>query len=61
MSTRTGRYRATIKAEGRRRCLGRYDTPEEASAAYLAAKRELHPFWGGEHAADAMNVVKVVA
>lgn len=29
--------------------LGMFDTPEEAHAAYIAAKRELHPFWV-EHA-----------
>ena len=39
-----GLYVAGIRVNGRRRALGRYATPEEAHAAYLKAKRELHPF-----------------
>lgn len=37
------KYRAQIMAQGRNRYLGYFDTPEEAHAAYLAAKRQLHP------------------
>ena len=36
------RFQANIKAGGRARNLGTYDTPEQAHAAYLAAKRKLH-------------------
>lgn len=41
---RTGRWRAEIKANKVRTFLGRFQSKEDASAAYLAAKRELHPF-----------------
>ena len=40
----TGRYAAFIKVNRKSRYLGYYTTPEEAHAAYVAAKRELHPF-----------------
>lgn len=39
---RHGRWRARIRHEGRSTNLGIFDTPEEASQAYLKAKRELH-------------------
>jgi hypothetical protein len=39
------RWGAQIRDNGRKRNLGHFATAEEASAAYLAAKRELHPFW----------------
>ena len=45
------RWQAQIKANGRKRHLGRFETSEEARAAYIAAKAELHPFQtitGGE-------------
>jgi hypothetical protein len=38
-------WRARITIAGRRRWLGAFPTAEEASARYLEAKRELHPFW----------------
>lgn len=38
----TGRYAAYIKHNGKKINLGCYDTPEEASAAYLAKKAVLH-------------------
>lgn len=41
----TGGWRALIDVNGQRHNLGLFGTPEEAHAAYLAAKRELHPFW----------------
>lgn len=41
---RNGRWRARIMVDGRSRSLGYHDTPEEAHAAYLRAKAELHPF-----------------
>lgn len=41
---RTGKWRAAIRADGRSRNLGGYDSPELAHAAYLKAKAELHPF-----------------
>lgn len=37
---RGGKYRARIHAEGRRRHLGDFDTPEAAHAAYIAAARK---------------------
>ncbi len=39
----TGKYYAQIKLEGKQHFLGRFNTPEEATAAYLAAKKRLHP------------------
>lgn len=37
-------YVARIRANGKRIHLGTFKTPEEAHAAYLNAKKELHPF-----------------
>ncbi len=37
-----GGWQATITVAGKRSCLGTFSTPEEAHAAYVAAKRELH-------------------
>ena len=39
-----GRWAAQIQINGARKYLGLHDTPELAHAAYLEAKRELHPF-----------------
>jgi hypothetical protein len=39
-----GRFMASIKVNGKSRCLGYFDDPQSAHAAYLAAKREIHPF-----------------
>jgi hypothetical protein len=39
-----GGWSAVITANGKKHRLGTYRTPEEAHAAYLKAKRELHPF-----------------
>lgn len=39
------RWSAHIWADGRFYHLGQHDTPEEASAAYRAAKERLHPTW----------------
>lgn len=39
-----GRWRARIGLGGNRRSLGLFSTEEEAHAAYVAAKAELHPF-----------------
>lgn len=44
-SKRMNKWRADIHIEGKSIYLGNYDTPEEAHAAYLCAKREHHPFW----------------
>ena len=41
---RSGRFAANIKAAGRRHYIGSFATPEEAHAAYVAAKRQLHEF-----------------
>lgn len=40
----SGLWRSQIQVSGRKIHLGTFQTAEEASAAYLAAKRELHPF-----------------
>ncbi len=37
-----GKYKAAIRVGGKDIFLGRHDTPEEAHAAYIKAKRELH-------------------
>ena len=39
------RWRATISDGEKQVVLGHFDTPEEASDAYLAGKKELHPFY----------------
>lgn len=41
------KFYARICVNGKVRALGRFDTAEEAHQAYLAAKRELHPFAEG--------------
>lgn len=38
-----GRYQAEIRVNGRKRFIGTFDTAEEASLAYISAKRDLHP------------------
>ena len=38
-----GRYQSGIKVYGITKHLGTFDTAEQAHAAYVAAKRELHP------------------
>lgn len=40
--TRTGKWRASIRENGRLRYLGDYDAPEIAYEKYVAAARELH-------------------
>jgi hypothetical protein len=40
-----GKWMTRIQLNGRRKHLGFFNTAEEASEAYLAAKRDLHPFW----------------
>ena len=37
-----GKYRSRIHVEGKEMSLGHFDTPEEAHAAYLAAKKKYH-------------------
>lgn len=50
VSTKKGRnkWNASIAVNRRRIYLGSFSTAEEASAAYLAAKRRLHAFMGDE-------------
>lgn len=45
VSSRGGRYMARIKVSGRHVYLGTYDTAQLASDAYLAAKKEMHPWF----------------
>lgn len=40
----TGRWRAVLTLQGKSKKLGRFDTPEEAHQAYLAAKAKYHTF-----------------
>jgi hypothetical protein len=40
--TDKGRFRATIRVRGKVINVGAFDSPEEAHAAYLAVKREVH-------------------
>jgi hypothetical protein len=40
--TRLGRWIAVIQVDGRHKHLGSFATPEEASATYIAAKRQFH-------------------
>lgn len=42
--SRSGKWRAAIKLDGRSYDLGKFDTESAARAAYLKAKRELHNF-----------------
>lgn len=42
IDSRDGAFRADITVDGKARSLGRFKTPELASAAYLSAKRKLH-------------------
>lgn len=39
----TSKYKSQIKINGKSINLGHFDTPEEASEAYLKAKKDLHP------------------
>lgn len=40
--SRHGRWVSQLSIKGKNRYLGRFDTPEQAHAAYIAAKRRLH-------------------
>lgn len=42
--TADGRWTAAITVSGKMKNLGRFDSPEEAHAAYIDAKTKLHPF-----------------
>lgn len=42
-----GRFKSSIKVGGKVKHLGSFGTAEEASAAYFAAKKLLHPFYLG--------------
>lgn len=44
VSAKAGKWRAQIRANGRRFHLGTFETPEEASKAYRAAKAQMHKF-----------------
>lgn len=38
-----GKFRSAVELSGKKTYLGTFDTPEAAHAAYLQAKRQLHP------------------
>lgn len=42
-----GKFAASIKTDGKKKHLGFFDTPEEASAVYRSAKKEQHKFYVG--------------
>jgi hypothetical protein len=42
--TFTKRWQVNIRFNGKQKHIGRFDTPELAHAAYLAAKKKFHPF-----------------
>lgn len=44
LDTRSGKWRAQIKINGKCKHLGLYDTEEDARKSYLKAKSELHKF-----------------
>ena len=44
LDSRSGKWRAQIKLDGKAKHLGLYDTEELARKAYLIAKRDLHAF-----------------
>ena len=44
VSSSHGKWQAAICINGKQMHIGTYMTPEDAHAAYLAKKRELHPF-----------------
>lgn len=48
---RYDKWIARIKINGKKKHLGYFDTAEQASKAYLEAKRKLHPFWVEEKVA----------
>ena len=45
---KTGKWAANIKLGGQSKYLGVFQSPADASAAYQAAKSEMHPFGAGE-------------
>lgn len=45
-ATKFGTWLARISVDKKEICLGTFKTIEEAQAAYLAAKKRLHPFYG---------------
>lgn len=40
---KNGKFRAAIAVNGKRKCIGTFETKELAYAAYIQAKRRLHP------------------
>ncbi len=44
VSFQDGRYRAQIQVRGKKHWLGQFNNPQDASAAYIEAKRKLHEF-----------------
>jgi hypothetical protein len=46
------RFSAQIRINKKTKCLGTFDTPEQAHQAYLAAKATMHPAWPHAMAAE---------
>lgn len=44
-SRRRDKWESRIKVNGKSTHLGHFDTPEEAHAAYVSAKRQVHPYF----------------
>ena len=53
-----GKFKAQIVVNGKNRHLGCFETVEEASGAYLAAKRKHHPFAAGDETMYERRVAK---
>ena len=49
------RWQAKISVAGHSHCLGTFATPEQAHAAYLAAKNRLHPFWASRTSTEGQS------
>ena len=65
---KTGKYTSSITANKVRHYLGMFDTPEQAHAAYMSAKRQMHAFgtqqgvqWSPASIAQDLNAMEQAA